>query len=589
MWKALLILLALAVVFFVLLRLLEKWSQRGKVAAPRPRREVEGEREENADSDEPEVSAEGRIDELVGLLARGDATVAQEAGQKLLLIGPRAIDAMMPFFLEAQRNRREHEPAVVARRFEDTLAAFGPVAIRPCLNLMSVEKGSFEVFRGVRSVLAGIGEGAARPIIDAMSWLSEEGLYVRALVLLRSLGPGATSPLLRAIESAEGRAREIGGDLLLDFARFYPEAIRSRAQEAFLGAGKGVLASPEVRQALLAALRRAGLQSADLPLIGAATSDVDPRVRREAWLLVPQTPRAMESLPAGVPFDGEPSAAAAQLYALAWAGRPTPPEALVAGGRVGVALAGVRARAAAGADGAAEAYAELEKALLEGPLESRREAAHALAFAGGEEAGRILSRGLLQTPVPILGTVAVALGRTHAQAASASLFDLWEERGGNAVRRGVAALGVAAVPLLMEYVARRNPRLMESAALVLGELGAVARAPILALFRDCRAEDPALFAVELALEVQGAEAVADLLPFLSSDVDHLRETAAWVLSRIGGPEVTGALLAQLSRLEDRYPVLDFVKRGGDEVKAATRQFLEANPEHADAEALRQAL
>ena len=38
MWKAILILLALAIIFFVLLRFLEKWSQRGKVAAPKPRR-----------------------------------------------------------------------------------------------------------------------------------------------------------------------------------------------------------------------------------------------------------------------------------------------------------------------------------------------------------------------------------------------------------------------------------------------------------------------------------------------------------------------------------------------------------------------
>ena len=50
--------------------------------------------------------------------------------------------------------------------------------------------------------------------------------------------------------------------------------------------------------------------------------------------------RAVESMPSEIPFDDDAGAAAAQVYALAWAQRPLQLQALAAmGGRVAVAAA----------------------------------------------------------------------------------------------------------------------------------------------------------------------------------------------------------------------------------------------------------
>jgi hypothetical protein len=576
MWKVLLLLLALGVVFIILLRVLERWSGQAKPA--RPKRELEDEAE---DAPSGEERLDERIEELVAEVSGPDAERARESASKLLMIGPGVLSRMLAEFLRTERGRRQHEMAVVARRFEDTLTAFGPVAIRPCLELMVAEKGSFEAYRGIRTVLTGIGEAAARPVVDAVPWLSEEGLYARAVFLLEALGPGAASAILRAVETSDGRAREIASDLLLDFARFHPESVRVRFAQAFTAstARRGVAAAPEVRATLLAALRRVGVLPADAAFLGAALRDEDPRVRRQAWLAVAE---AADAGPvAELPPDPDPAAAAAQIYARDRLGLP--PAAVEGAGQVAVAQAGVRARA-----GDAAALADLDRALLEGPLESRQEAAQALAHAGGEEAGRILARGLVQTPVPILAVVAQALGHTRSQAAVGPLFDLWEERGGNAVRRAITALGEAAVPKLLEYVSRRNPRLMEPAALALGDLGVAARRPLLDLLRECRPEDPALFAVELSLQAQGPAAVEDILPLLDAPAAHVVEVAVWILAQIGDPRAAEPLFRHLDRVEDRYPVIDFVRRGPEDVRAAARHFLEANPDHPDAEVLRQA-
>ena len=578
MWKVLLLILALGIVFVILLRLLERWSGQAKAAA-RPRRE------EDEASEEPrtgEEQFEERVEELLQQMTGQDGDRAREAASKLLMIGPRVIERLMPQLLLAERERGDHEAAVVARRFEETLMGFGPAVIRPCLELLVREKGSFEVLRGVRTIVGGIGEAAARPLVEHAPWLSEEGLYVRVLLLLKGLGPGALSAPLRGIEGGDGRTRELGLDLLFDLARFFPDAIRERARLAAApGARQGLTASPEVRQGLLRALRRVGVTAGDLTALRAMAEDEDPRVRREAWLALGNHPEA-SALVAGLPADQDPHAAAGQSYALHRLGLPLTADDRP--GQVAVAHSGLRAR-----DGDEGALRMLEGALLEGPLEARREAADALCYAGGEEAGRILARGLSQTPVPILGIVAQALGGTRAAAAVGALFDLWEERGGNAVRRAITALGEAAVPKLMEYVSRRNPRLMEPAGLVLGELGAPARTALLALARECRSEDPALFAVEVALECQGAEAVEEVLPLLAVEERHLVDVGVWVLAQIGDPRAAEPLLNALERIGDRYPVLDFVRRGPDEVRGVARRFLEAHPDHPDAEALRQAL
>jgi HEAT repeat protein len=580
MWKVLLLLLALGVVFVILLKVLERWSGQAKFS-PRQRREIkEGEFGEERSQ---EAELEDRVDSLIADLTGPDTARAEQAAAKLQMMGPKVLGRLEVELLRTERGRRQHELAVVARRLEDTLASFGPAAIRTCLNALSTDKGSFEVFRGVRVVLTAIGEGAARPVLDAIPWLSEEGLYVRALLLLKALGPGATSALLRGIESSDGRARELCVDLLLDYARFFPAAIHERVRDAFVPASpsrRGIAASAEVRQALLLALGRVGIEAEDLPAVAKALLDEDGRVRREAWMLLPPVPEAAERV-TGLGLDSDPNVAAAQIYALDRMGLPLPPGELA--GQVAVARAGVRAR-----QGDEAAFAELDRSLTEGPLESRREAAEALAYADGEIAGRILARGLLQTPVPVLATVALALGRTRSQAAVGPLFDLWEERGGNAIRRGIARLGDLAVPKLLEYVSRRNPRLMEPAALVLGEQGAASRGPLLSLLRECHPDDPALFAVEIALEVQGKEAVDDLLVLLDHERVHVREVAAWVLGQIGDLRAVEPLLAHIDRLEDRYPVLDFVRHGPAEVRAAARRFIEQHPDHPDIEALRQA-
>jgi HEAT repeat protein len=578
MWKVLLLLLALGIVFVILLRVLERWSGQAKAVA-RPRREEEESSEEPRTGEE---QFEGRVEELVQAMTGPDGDRAREAAAKLLMIGPHVIERLMPHLLLAERERGDHEAAVVARRFEETLMGFGPAVIRPCLELLAREKGSFEVLRGVRTIVGGIGEAAARPLVEHTPWLSEEGLYVRVLLLIKGLGPGALSAVLRAVEGGDGRTRELGLDLLLDLARFFPYAIRERAQQAAgPGARRGLAASPEVRQGLLRGLRGIGATTGELAALRVLIGDEDPRVRREAWLALGDHPEA-SALAAGLPADEDPHAAAGQSYALHRLGLQLPADDRQ--GQVAVARTGLRAR-----DGDEGALRILEGALLAGPLEARREAALALSYAGGEEAGRILARGLSQTPVPILGVVAQALGGTRAAAAVGALFDLWEERGGNAVRRAITALGEVAVPNLMEYVSRRNPRLMEPAGLVLGELGAPARTALLVLARECRPEDPALFAVEVALECQGAGAVEDVLPLLEAEGRHLVDVGVWVLSQIGDPRAVEPLLDALERVGDRYPVLDFVRRGSEEVRGVARRFLEAHPDHPDAEALRQAL
>ena len=600
MWKGLLTLLALAVVFVVILKLLERRHARKALEQkPAPKQddaltESTAERED----DEDEAPGYARLPALIDRLVHGSAQEAKEAAQQVLLFGPGALSALMPIFHQAETTRREHSSAVVARRVEDTLAAFGPAAIRPCLELMATEKGSFEVYRGVRAVMIGIGEGAARPIVDAMPRLAEEGLYVRATLLLRALGPGVVSPLMRTIEGGDARAREVAQEVLVDVALSHAAAVRGRVREAFLGASeghqgpKGVLASADVRLALLLALERLGgaVAYAERAALLAATRDGERRVRREAWRLVSQmrahTPESgtaeLLAMVQAAPIDSEGLVAAAQVYAHAAWGLPVA-GAVTTDARVALALGGERARR-----GDATALLELEQALANGALETRREAAEALAFAGTEEAGRILAKGLLQTPPQLIAAVAHALGRTPPQAASASLFDLWEDRLSNAVRRGVVAQGAASIPKLLDYVARRTPRLMEGAAFALGELGADARAPLLAMFRECRAADPALFAMEIAFEAQGADAVPDLLPLLDAEAPHVRESAARILAQAGDPAAIDPLLAHLTQLADRSPVLDFVKRGGPDVHARALRFLEENPAHPDADAIREA-
>jgi HEAT repeat protein len=578
MWKVLLLLLVLGVVFVILLRLLERWSGQAKAVA-RPRREEEEISDETRTGEE---QFKERVEELVQEMTGPDADRAREAASKLLMMGPHVIEQLMPRLLLAERERGDHEAAVVARRFEETLTAFGPIVVRPCLDLLAQEKGSFEVLRGVRGIVAGIGEAAARPLVENTPWLSEEGLYVRALLMLKSLGSGVLSAVLRGVEGGEGRTRELALDLLLDLARFFPGAIRERVRQAGdPGSRRGLAASAEVRQGLLRSLRRIGVTSDELTALRRMVEDEDPRVRREAWLSLGEHPEGSH-LVAGVPTDPDPHAAAGQSYALHRLGLPLPPDDRP--GQVAVARAGLLAR-----QGDEGALRTLEGALLEGPLEARREASVALSYAGGEEAGRILARGLSQTPVPILAAVAQALGATRAAAAVGPLFDLWEERGGNAIRRAVAALGEAAVPKLMEYVSRRNPRLMEPAGLVLGELGAPARAALLALAREVHPEDPALFAVEVGLECQGAEGVEDVLPLLAAEEQHLVDLAVWVLAQIGDPRAAEPLFCTLERVGDRYPILDFLRRGSDEVGAVARRFLEAHPDHPEAEALQQAI
>src|SRR5205823_8055529 len=108
---------------------------------------------------------------------------------------------------------------------------------------------------------------------------------------------------------------------------------------------------------------------------------------------------------------------------------------------------------------------------------------------------------------------------------------------------------------------RRNPRLMEPAALALGELGAAARAPLLALLQEAHPGDPALFAAEVALECQGEEAVPDVLRLLEGGRPHLVEVAVWVLSQGQDARAAEPLLARLGEMADRYPVLDYVRRG----------------------------
>lgn len=595
MWKGLLTLLALAVIFIVIVKLLERRHARKALQPkprPAPREESEREDADDSDSEQESAPAYARLPALVQRLVQGTATEAKEAAQQLLMSGPRALDALLPVFQEVERARGEHASAVVARRVESTLAAFGPSAIRPCLDLMVEEKGSFEIYRGLRAIVLDVGEGAARPIVDAMPKLTDEGLYVRATLLLRALGPEVISPLMRTIEGGDARAREIAVDVLLDVATSHATAVRERLREAFLGAKKGVLAAADVRLALLLALRRLGpmLAYAERAPVVAATRDPDPRVRREAWLLIAALPAATppEAVPElsamvdAAPIEGDGSVAAAQVYAhVAW-GRNVA-GAVTTEPRVLLALAAERARR-----GEALAMTELDAALGDGALDTRREAAEALAFVGTEEAGRLLAKGLLQTPAPLIGAVAFALGRTPPQAASAALFDLWEDRLGNAVRRGIVAQGAASVPKLLEYISRRSPRLMESAAFALGELGAAARGPLREQLQQCRAADPALFAAEIAFEVQGPSATAELLPLLDAEAAHVRESAALIIAQAGDPSATEPLLEHLGKLADRGPILDFVRRGGADVHARALRFLEAHPAHPDAEAIREA-
>jgi hypothetical protein len=587
MLKAILILLALAVVFVVLLRLLERRSRsklQGRDEDARLERSDDEEDRDESERGEPS-SADERFESLVAALTRGGDEEAAQASQKLLMVGPRAVSFLLPAFTQNERKRRNRERAVVARRIEETLAAFGPSVVRPCLELLVEEKANFELFRGVRCVLANVGEAAARPLIDSLPWLLDEGLYVRAMLLMRSIGPTALSPLLRVIEGGEARVREVSLDLLLDWARFFPEVVGARAVDAFKKERRGMLAAPEVRHALLLALRRTGAAGQRIPVLLAATTDEDPRVRREAWLL------CAEAITAGVgasdiraaidraapSLDREDAVAASQIYALGAIGCAIHAQV---SGRAAIALAALRAKA-----GDSSAHALLESALVEGPLEERREAARALAFVGDEDAGRTLGRALLQTPVPILGSVVAALGSTRTPAAAAALFDLWEERLGNTIRRGITALGPAATSKLLEFVARRNPRLMEPAALVLGELGPAARDAIVTLLRDAGPDDPALFAAEIALEVHGAEATADLIALLATNAPHQREVAIWVLSHVGGVEAADALLGQLEHWDDPYPILDYVRRGPAETRARARSFAAGHPNLPDRAAL----